>query len=190
MSDPEWTKFMAMEGFRAFGLDMSSSEYNHIMQYLGGSLYTATVKGGSAIMNGGDFSDVFMAVIGRGFEMNYDNRAMVNELRDKIQRSKARFSMGDTTANMIQSSGDLKQNSDYVKLVKLEKDLASAEKALRYDGMSLSEAYRMKQQGTLTNNTDDILRANEAIDVLTNQRREIYGDIYEKLDEITGESDE
>lgn len=119
--------------------------------------------------------------------MQYDNRALVNDMRDKIQRGKAALSMGDTTETMIQPTSSLKANPAYAKLVRLEKDLASAEKALRYDGMSLSEAYRVKQQAILTDQTDEILRANEAIDILTNERQAIYGDLYERLDELLGE---
>lgn len=186
MSDPEWTKWLAMNGQKWLGLDISSSEIDHTMQFILGSVYTTLKKTGSAIMNGGTPSDIFNAAVGRGFTMNYDNQAMINGMKEKIRQAKARLMLGDSTANMLRHPDELKNDPEYARLVALEKKVEKAEKELTFNGKSYSELFRQKQNGILTNNIDDILEANEGIDLLSNQRRELWGGFWEELDDIMG----
>lgn len=184
VSDPEWTRWLAMNAQKWLGLDVSSSEIDHTMQFVLGSVYTSLKKSGQAYFQGGSMSDVMYNFMGRSFGMNYDNRAMIDEMRNKLRKAKAELSMGNSVENMIRSSDELKADPRYAAVVKLEKQVEAAEKNLRFNGKSYSELFRLKQNAILTENVDAILEANEGIDELSRQRRELYGQFHDILDEL------
>ena len=187
MTDPEWTKWLAMNGRKWLGIDVSSSEIDHTAQFIFGSIYTSLKKAGAAAMQGESLATVGFNFMGRSFAMDYNERAQINEAREQLRKLKAELSMGDDPTNMIRSSTELKADPRYARLVALEKRIENAEKSLRFNGKSYAELYRQKQQGVLTNNLDDILEANEGIEQLTQERREIWADFYDELDDISGD---
>lgn len=184
MSDPEWTKWMAMNLQKFLGIDVSSSEIDHVSQFVLGSIYTSTKKAGQAAMSGASAGEIAYNFAGRSFGMTYDNRAMIDEAKEKIREAKMRMTMGDSVENMTLSTQELKENPQYARLVALEKRLENAERSLRYNGKSYAELYRQKQTGLVTDDLDSILEANEGIDYLTEERREVYGKFYDELNDL------
>lgn len=187
MTDPEWTKWMAMNLQKFLGVDVSSSELDHIAQFTLGSIYTAVKKAGQASLAGASAGDIIYSFAGRSFGMEYDNRAIIDEAKEKLRTLKTNLQMGDSVDNMLRATSDLKQDPRYAKLVALEKYVQAAEKAMLFNGKSYAALYRQKQTGLATGDTDAILEANEGLDVLGEERRALYGDFYNQLDAFTEE---
>lgn len=184
MSDPDWTKWTAMNLQKLLGIDISSSELDHTAQFVLGSVYTAVKRMGRGVAEGAPTSDILLNAVGRGFVGEYDSRAMVDSAKAELKKLKAEITMGDSVDNMLRASDDLKQDPRYAKLVALERSVENAERNLRYNGKSYSELYRQKQRALVTDDIDAILESNEGIDYLNYLRREVYGKFYDELEYI------
>lgn len=189
MTDPEWTKWTAMNLQKFLGIDASSSEIDHVAQFALGSIYTSVKKAGQATLSGASAGDIIYNFVGRSFGMEYDNRAIIDEAKEKLRILKTDLQMGDSVDNMLRATSDLKQDPRYAKLVALERQVQAAEKAMQYNGKSYAALYRQKQTGLATGDIDAILEANEGLDLLGEERRALFGDFYKQLEAFAEEKD-
>lgn len=190
MNDSYWAKALAFYGQKFFDLDISSSEYEHTAQFFGGSLYTLAKRLGNGMQEDKSPSEIFADTVGRPFTQHYDERAMITKMRNDLREAKAQIMMGEDPNNMVVSSGSLKGTRAYDRIISLEKRIERAEKTLQFNGKSMSDLIRQKQQAEINADYDAIFEANEGIDVLGQIRHDVYGDFYDELQLILEQSNE
>lgn len=184
LNDPDWSKGAAYFGKKYLDLDVSSSQYNHIGQFILGSVYTNFRKVARGMQQGDSFSQIMGSVVGNGFTPKYDEYALVNDMRDRIHRLKSDLSLGDDWRNMVRSTAELKSNPDYARLVALEKQYEKAQKAIKYEGKSYTQWVRERQDGIIADNIDQILAAQEALDLIQDERQTQAGQVLRMLEEL------
>lgn len=184
LSDPDWAKGMAMFGQKWLGIDNSASQYNHIANFLLGSIYTNAKRVHKGMANGDSFSDIIASVFGAGLTPRYDDYAMVTEMKNRISTLKSELQMGEDVHNMVRPRDELKSDSRYAKLVALEKEYDKAQRAMTYNGKSYSELIRERQSAIQTDNIDAILEANTGLDVILLERQQRAGQILRMLDQL------
>ena len=184
LSDPDWAKGMAMFGQKWFGLDVSASQYNHIANFILGSVYTNGKKIAKGMNNGDSFSQIFGSVAGSGFTPKYNDYAMMNDVKDRIKELKNDLMMGDSVHNMVRGRDELKTDARYAKLVALEKQYEKAQRAMSYNGKSYSELIRERESAIQNDDIDLLLEANTGLDVLMLERQQEAGQLLQLLEEF------
>lgn len=184
LSDPDWAKGMAMFGQKWFGLDVSASQYNHIANFILGSVYTNGKKIAKGMNNGDSFSQIFGSVAGSGFTPKYNDYAMMNDVKDRIKELKNDLMMGDSVHNMVRGRDELKTDARYAKLVALEKQYEKAQRAMSYNGKSYAELIREKESAVQNDDIDLLLEANTGLDVLMLERQQEAGQLLQLLEEF------
>lgn len=184
MNDSYWSKWLAYNGQKFLGLDISSAEYEHSAQFLGGSIYTLLKRIGNGMTEGKSASEIWADTMGRPFTTHYDERAMITSMREKLRQAKAQAMMGSDPNNMVVSSQSLKGTPQYDRIIALEKRIEKAERGLSYNDKSMSDLVRQKQQAEINDDIDAILDANTGLDLLQQEKREIYGEAVDELEAI------
>lgn len=184
LSDPEWTKWLAMNGQSMLGLDISSSQIDHTAQFFLGSLYSLGKKLIRGANNGDDAMTIFASTMGGAFIPRYDDSAITTELKSKMSVLKSSLQMGDSTQNMIRSTDELKTDARYRKFLAIEKEYERRVRNLSYNGDTYAGLIRKKQEASLTGDYNAIIGANRGLDLLKQQRSQLAAQIGELLKEL------
>lgn len=187
ISDPELFKTISLELNRVFGADISASEITHGFQQTLGGVGSALLKVMRGLEGGKSPSEITADVFASGFIPRYDNGALKSELQDKIASMKSALMRGPDASMMVLGKDELQNNDKYNKLVELEKRLTNGERSITYNGKSYAEMFRQKMAGMHNGDIDAILEADNALDIMGEQRRALYGEIINLLEELSYE---
>ncbi len=184
LSDPLWSRWMAMNANKMLGLDVSSSQLDHTANFFLGSIYTTGRNIIRGMQNGEDAFDIFGKILGKGFTPQYDEFKLEQALKERIRTLKAGLSMGDSPNNMLRSADELKLDSRYATLIALEKEYEARKRARQFHGKSYAQLVRERQTAQMNGDLDVVLEANEGIDLMQAEGRKLAGEFLLKLDDL------
>nr|DAR25221.1 MAG TPA: Large polyvalent protein associated domain 38 [Caudoviricetes sp.] len=185
VSDPYVAKELALQ-LSKIGLDVSSSEITHMFQQALGGVGSTALKVIRGIENGESGAETMGKVFFNGFIPRYDNQALKKEVQEKIADLKSELSRGTDGYNMVKNKADLQADSRWNTLVALEKQLQNMEKGISFNGMSYASAMRQKLTAQQSGDVDAILAADNALDIMGEERRKVYGAMLTLFDELEG----
>ena len=195
MDAPDWMKTKASDPYVAkelalqlskIGLDVSSSEITHGFQQALGGIGSTALKIIRGMESGESGAETASKVFFSGFIPKYDNRALKKEVQEKIADLKSEISRGTDGYNMVRGKADLQADPRWTTLVALEKQLQNMEKGISYNGMTFASAVRQKLTAQQAGDIDAMLQADNALDIMGEERRKLYAVMLSMFDNLEG----